>query len=356
MNRFLSLGFCAALFLAPLQAHAHSHLTRSTPAEASRLKVSPSVIQLWFSESPELAMTAVQLIGPDGKSYTLGARKLNVSNGLEIDIPIEESLIPGKYTVTWRTAAADGHPSHGNFTFVMLPPATTVTAVPQVATHDTAVTEPATAAGTPDGNDNPAASGPNSLTRAFLFLGLLLLIGAITFSLIVVPRAGRVTSGSRDIMKRRAAELGMIAAIVIVIAALLRLYLELRMMRAMPDMPGMAGFSNQQMVVHTTWGFAFLAQIAAACIAFIALAFTRRGVIPAWYIAAGAAISLAITPALSGHAVSSPRFTSLMVLSDWLHVLGAASWLGSLACVMMIGVPCRSGRKGMRGGCGCHRS
>jgi len=28
-----------------------------------------------------------------------------------------------------------------------------------------------------------------------------------------------------------------------------------------------------------------------------------------------------------------------MIAADWLHVLGGASWLGSLLCVMVIGVP-----------------
>ena len=51
------------------------------------------------------------------------------------------------------------------------------------------------------------------------------------------------------------------------------------------------------------------------------------------------AIVLAVTPALAGHAAASPRFTSLLIASDFLHVLGGASWLGSLLCVMLIGVP-----------------
>jgi putative copper export protein len=58
-----------------------------------------------------------------------------------------------------------------------------------------------------------------------------------------------------------------------------------------------------------------------------------------WFVATASALILAITPALGGHAAASPRFTSLMIAADWLHVLGGASWLGSLLCVMLIGVP-----------------
>ena len=55
--------------------------------------------------------------------------------------------------------------------------------------------------------------------------------------------------------------------------------------------------------------------------------------------ATASALLLAITPALGGHAAASPKFTSLMITADWLHVLGGASWLGSLLSVMLIGIP-----------------
>jgi copper transport protein len=44
-------------------------------------------------------------------------------------------------------------------------------------------------------------------------------------------------------------------------------------------------------------------------------------------------------PALSGHAAAAERWTALAIVSDWLHVLGAGVWLGTLAAVMMAGLP-----------------
>lgn len=339
MNSFLRFILGAAFLIAPVQAQAHAHLTGSAPAQGSRMETSPTMIQLWFSETPELTMTAAQLRSDSGKSFRLGAGTRQQANGLGVDFVIEETLPPGKYSLSWRTAATDGHPSRGKFTFVVLAPAAASTVTSENLPKSNIDKEQPTVSDVSDMDDNLAASVPNSLARAFLFVGLLLLIGAVTFTLFVLPRARSVTSSSRDLMARRTATLGMFAAIAIVTAALLRLYFELEMMRAMPDMPGMAGVSAKQMVMQTAWGFAFVAQIIAATVAFIALALARRGTRPPWYIAAIAALGLAITPALSGHAVATPRFTSVMVLSDWLHVLGAASWLGSLACVMMIGVP-----------------
>jgi len=104
-------------------------------------------------------------------------------------------------------------------------------------------------------------------------------------------------------------------------------------------MPGMKGLSVRGMVMRTDWGFALRVQLAAALAVFIAFALAVRRVRGAWFVAAASALVLAITPALGGHAAASPRFASLMRAGDWLHVLGGASWLGSLLSVIVIGVP-----------------
>jgi len=110
------------------------------------------------------------------------------------------------------------------------------------------------------------------------------------------------------------------------------------MMSAMPDMPGMKAMSVRGMVMRTDWGFAFRIQLASALGALLGFALAAR-VRGGWFVATASALILAITPALGGHAAASPRFTSLMIAADWLHILGGASWLGCLLCVVAIGVP-----------------
>jgi putative copper export protein len=52
-----------------------------------------------------------------------------------------------------------------------------------------------------------------------------------------------------------------------------------------------------------------------------------------------AVLVLAFTPALGGHAIASPELTSLAVLADGLHVIGAGGWLGCLLVVVAVGIP-----------------
>jgi copper transport protein len=339
-----------AALLAPARAWAHAQLRRSEPAAGSQLAGPPQVIRLWFSEQPELSMTFASLKDSAGKTFALSSAERETSGQMGIAFHVLSALPAGRYTLSWRTAASDGHPSSGKFTFVVLVGPTqasglTVPALESRVDSTGAALSPGTTAVPPketplDAEDVDAASSiGNSIARAFLFLGLLALIGAVSFKLLVLRGARTVAIELKQRMSQRAATLGIISALVVIVVALVRLYLESQMMRAMPDMPGMKSMDARQMVMRTDWGFAFRIQLAATISALIGFALAVRRVRGGWFVATASALVLAITPALGGHAAASPKFTSLMIAADWVHVLGGASWLGSLLCVMVIGVP-----------------
>ena len=335
--------------LVPTRAWAHAHLKRSDPAPASQLAAPPQVIRLWFSEQPELSMTFASLKDSAGKAFALSSADREPSSQMGVAFYVLSALPPGRYTLSWRTAASDGHPSSGKFTFVVLAAPTQTSGLAPLPSGSrvdstTGALSPGTVAvprkETPlDAEDVDAASSiGNSIARAFLFLGLLALIGAVSFKLLVLRGARTVAIELKQRMTQRAAMLGIVSALLVILVALARLYLESRMMSAMPDMPGMKGMSVREMVMRTDWGFALRIQLAAAIAALIGFALVVRRVRGGWFVATASALVLAITPALGGHAAASPRLTSLMITADWLHVLGGAGWLGSLLCVMVVGV------------------
>lgn len=314
--------------LVPTRAWAHAHLKRSSPAAGAQLSVSPQVLQLWFSEQPELSMTFVSLQDSAAVLVPLSAAEREIQGRMGVAFRVLRTLTPGRYTLSWRTAASDGHPSSGKFTFVVLaaPSAGAIVASPGEARPDADAVDAASSFG-------------NSIARAMLFVGLLTLIGSVSYKLLVLRGARLVRTEIKQGMSQRAAALGMVSATVVIVAGLVRLYLESQMMSAMPDMPGMKGMGIGGMVMQTDWGFAYRIQAAAATAALIGFAMASRHVRGGWFIGAASALVLAITPALGGHAAASPRLTSLMIAADWLHVLGGAAWLGSLLSVMVIGVP-----------------
>lgn len=285
-------------------------------------------------------MTFVTLTDAAGKKFTLGPVQAATANGLELSLGVVDTLPPGKYTVAWRTVASDGHPSNGTFSFIILgappsqaqePPANTAV-TPEAASSAIAPAAP------PQENTSEAnpASVSNSLARAFSFMGLLALVGAVVFRSGVLPRARSVPAEAIVTMQARAALLGVWASVLVVVSASVRIVLEARMIAA--TMPPGQSLTTTRMI-HTSWGFALALQIALALVAAIAFAFAMKKVRAGWLVAALAAVLVAATPALAGHAAATANLTSFVITSDFLHVLGAASWLGSLLCIVVVGLP-----------------
>jgi copper resistance protein D len=137
--------------------------------------------------------------------------------------------------------------------------------------------------------------------------------------------------------RARAASLGIVASLVLVIAALARLVAQAATMHGAES--ALDGGLIASMVSTTAWGRGWIVQIATAVVALAGFAIARRGHAAGWKIALAGALALAFTPALSGHAASAPRLTPLAIVADGLHVVGAGGWLGSLVVVVAIGIP-----------------
>jgi putative copper export protein len=62
---------------------------------------------------------------------------------------------------------------------------------------------------------------------------------------------------------------------------------------------------------------------------------TRR---TAWLAALAAAMVLGVTPSFAGHAIAGDR-VYLAVPADIVHVIGGSAWLGTLAVILVVGIP-----------------
>jgi putative copper export protein len=80
-------------------------------------------------------------------------------------------------------------------------------------------------------------------------------------------------------------------------------------------------------------------EAAAALLALAAMTLALRANRAGWLVGALASVGLALSFALSGHAVAVPQLAPVAVLADALHVLGAGGWLGTLLVVVLVGIP-----------------
>ncbi|MEO8880332.1 MAG: copper resistance protein CopC [Gemmatimonadaceae bacterium] len=347
-HRLACFAACAAILAVPGLLWAHAHLVKSDPSANAKLATPPTAIRLWFSEAPELALTQVMLLAPDRAHIPLDSVTKDPQSSMAVRVSIPERLAPGRYTVVWRTAAADGHPSGGRIAFTVLPGATAATH----ARHDSATQSassaadrstallPATPANAVSDSTFNAGSLAYVVVRWLSFTTLLALIGVNAFHWLVLGtlrRQGGAHAAFVERASRRAASVGMGAAIFLGLASLARLYAQLL---AMNDMPEMAHETSAgTILLHTVWGAGWIAQMSLVIIALGGFAMARRASRTSWTISLIAAVLLAFTPAFGGHAVATPRFAAITILADGLHVLGAGGWLGSLLVVIVAGIP-----------------
>ena len=125
MRRRAVMLVLAALAVAPATALAamHLRLVRAEPAVNGTITRPPTVIRLVFSQQPELATTSVRLRGPDSAQIALGPVRRDTAGNVGVAAEIRGKTGPGRYTVSWRTMARDGHVMRGEYAFTVVPQA-----------------------------------------------------------------------------------------------------------------------------------------------------------------------------------------------------------------------------------------
>lgn len=354
--RWLALAVALAITAAPRVAFAHAHLVRSAPAANSHLAIAPTVIQLWFSEAAEPAMTTIIVTGANGERISIGAVKADATDPLLLAAAFTAPFAAGTYTVSWRTVAKDdGHPSVGKFSFVVdgdaALPATPIAGAGTITTASDS-TQPVAASNGSVASDPVDAMDVEApsyvLARWLNFVALIAAIGVIAFRFLVLPRvaskrdAGGIGTDATPIFDSfvdravvRAASLGLIASMAVLVAAVWRLYAE----RAV-----VGGSVSVVTILQSNWGRIWHVQLAAALVACIAFALARRAEKatrgqPSWVVAGLAVIILGASSAFSGHAMAAPQYRNVSVALDILHVLAAGGWIGGLLALSVVGVP-----------------
>lgn len=331
----MALLAALAVLATPALLFAHAHLVRSNPAEHASLTSVPTTLSLWFSEKPELKFTTVQLTDSSGGAIALGAVAAAESDG--ITVPIVGAMKPGRYTVTWRTAASDGHATSGKFDFSIAASAAVQTPAPvalpdtaQAMKPDTVITHTTV----PNSLIVPGETSNFSTPMRWAELvALLTLVGLVIFRLAVLPVAGwpqDLVAAASD----RAIRLGRALLILFAIATLTRGFAQASLL---PSFVGSRFAALAAVVENTRWGMSW-AIGAVGAIAVIVGFLLAGKVFAGWIVAAIGLVVIAVSEALTGHSGSVPH-AAAAIAADVAHVLGAGGWLGGLTAVLLCGLP-----------------
>ncbi len=115
MSRVLFAIFSLVLLAAP--ALGHSSLERSEPKDGETLKVAPSEIRLWFTESIKVGLSTFEVRNAAGKQIDQRDLHADEKQPALVRLSLPSDLSPGIYEVTWSAVAQDLHVTKGHFSF-----------------------------------------------------------------------------------------------------------------------------------------------------------------------------------------------------------------------------------------------
>lgn len=335
-----------AVLVLPAILLAHAHLRRSDPPAEARLGTAPTSIRLWFTEQPEIAFTRVTLRGADSSEVPLGAIAKLADDELGVVVPISASVRPGAYRVYWRTAAADGHPTSGSFAFTVTGTAPATGTAAALATPSAADTGQRSYGHALVEVDTTVAAtarfSATAATRWIEFVAMLSVVGAVVFRLVVLRGFERLAGGegvteARAELVDSARRLGQSALVLLLVAALSRLYEEANVVLGPPERTGRPPW--RMLLLDTSWGRGWLVGVIGIVIAAVGFAVVKRSrSVVGWAIVALGAVGIVIAPSLTGHAMTTAP-VPLSLTMDILHVAAVCAWLGALLTLLLSAIP-----------------
>ncbi|HVN62942.1 MAG TPA: CopD family protein [Gaiellaceae bacterium] len=304
MRAALVLAVLAAL-AAPGTAFAHASLTSGVPSYGERLAASPAQVRLHFDQGVKVFPRSILVLTVDGRVVSGPARSGTNPHDMVASLP---RLPKGGYTIRWYALSSDSHTVSGVYTFGV-----GVAAPPIMQAY---------------GSSGPTRT--EDVVRWLYFLSLALLIGGMTFRLVVLPAAIPAAAERRSFIVMG---LGVVFVLEIgIVAFLLRAEDALQL-----PLSKLLYGDLSPIAKGTRFGLAFLAMTLGyamvAALVFLAWLLDRiRLLWPALVIALVFESGLS----LSGHSAVDAGASWLSELADFVHLAAASIWVGGLVMLAAV--------------------
>jgi copper transport protein len=269
---------------------------RVDPGIGATLSHTPTMVRLTFSEEPEVSLSDIRVLGPDGTDEQRGSPEAVGGEPLTIGAAVRP-LPRGVYTVSWKVVSAvDGHATDGSYAF--------------------GVGETPSGAVATSSTTSPGGSALELIGRWLLLAGVVGLLGGAS--------AAVMRFGGPAGTELRFAAGGMVVSIV-------GLLLLAGAQRATAD-------TTLRGLLETSVGTALIWRGVALAGAGVALAVAWRA--PglrrvAMAAAAGAAVAAIVVHVAAGHAAAGSWSSTASIAAQSAHFAAAGVWIGGLAALLL---------------------
>lgn len=320
-TRLLPLVLLLALLAGATQqvALAHALLVRSEPEANAEIANAPEAIEMWFSEPLESSFSHARLLDASGAEVTgVGPSVVDSTDPTHMRLPIAD-LSPGIYTVVWTTlSSVDGHEWIGSFPVTLLNPDGS---------------RPTGAALTVTAERGELPEPVEAAARWLSLLGAILLLGALVFRHWVAhPRAARVESDDLPHTVERVWRwLAAVALIAIFVGGWLKIGSQVAALGASDRL--------LDLLINTRPGRLILLRqlLLIPAVALLAMPRPVRGQGTRLWAGVEMLVALAMlaTFPFASHAAAVPG-RGWAILGDFVHLLGAAVWMGGLIFLALL--------------------
>ncbi len=322
LHRLAILGVIVAALAGALpvrNAEAHAALVRSDPPVNARLTVSPTSVTAFYSESLDSRLSSMKVLDGRGERVDRGEVTFGPEEA-QMSVAVEE-LGPGFYAVQWETlSTVDGHLLKGSIPFTVLNPDGTEPSGPRPSVE------------VASGFSITSLRVEDAITKWINLLGAILIVGGLTFALVVAGPASRsVTSPARDdALAARRRHLGWAAWLGLALLA------ATGVAEALLQVEKLGGFSFLDDALRTGWGEHWIQrQLLLGGMLIVFGAFQLRGASAGrlgeaalWGTLAGGVLYLLVVAVVS-HGASIPG-SFWAAGADFSHLVAGAVWIGML--------------------------
>ncbi|MHB8884130.1 MAG: copper homeostasis periplasmic binding protein CopC [Methylovirgula sp.] len=119
LTRLLIVAFSYAL--ATTTASAHAFLEKAIPGVGTTVRLSPSELQLDFTEGVVPAFSGVTISALGGKRIPSEKPVLDRAKQNILHVRLHYALRPGTYVVAWHVVSVDTHRTSGTYKFTVAP-------------------------------------------------------------------------------------------------------------------------------------------------------------------------------------------------------------------------------------------
>ncbi|OIK09082.1 hypothetical protein BIV60_24865 [Bacillus sp. MUM 116] len=317
LSSILLLMLFLFICLFPSISSAHAYIKKSTPVENEILKKSPTKVVIQFDETIQPEFNSIQVFDSSGKRVDKKNGRVDPKQPSVLESDLEKNLPNGTYQIQWKVVSNDGHPVQGVIPFQIGESDTS---------QNTSVVHPSSKGYTPT---------PDLIVIRWLqYISSACLIGVLFFMLLVIPKdSAKELSVIRPLIKA-----GKVSYIFLLLSILLSLPLQATILTGNSWLDVFRISTIQDMIFNTQFGDTWLVQVVLLIVLAIPVFLLGRNKsnydFLNWIVLI-LGIGLLFTKSLTSHAASTTnQYFSVSI--DFLHLLSASVWIGSLIAMVVL--------------------